>query len=251
MTIALVHGNPETAAIWGPLIDALARQGFNDVTALSPPGFGAPTPSGWDPNPANYVGWLSGELDQLEGPVDLVGHDWGAGHVYGLLAIRPELVRSWACDCAGLIHPDYEWHDMAQVWQTPCTGEEAVEAMQARPAADRLAMFESLGMSRDIAADLAEAAGDPEMGRCVLGLYRGAIQPSLRELGVRLANQELPPGLILDATADAYVGTELAPLVVESLGASHWPMPGQGHWWMISAPELAAEGLAQFWGGIV
>ncbi|MDT5218539.1 MAG: hypothetical protein QOF15_644, partial [Mycobacterium sp.] len=37
MTVVLVHGNPETAAIWGPLVDALGRK---DVVRLSPPGFG-------------------------------------------------------------------------------------------------------------------------------------------------------------------------------------------------------------------
>ena len=36
--LVLVHGNPETAAIWGPLIGALDRA---DAIVLSPPGFGA------------------------------------------------------------------------------------------------------------------------------------------------------------------------------------------------------------------
>ena len=33
MTIVLVHGNPETDALWGPLVDALGR---DDVLRLSP-----------------------------------------------------------------------------------------------------------------------------------------------------------------------------------------------------------------------
>ena len=41
MTVVLVHGNPETDAVWGPLVDALGR---DDVVRLSPPGFGAPLP---------------------------------------------------------------------------------------------------------------------------------------------------------------------------------------------------------------
>ena len=35
MTVVLVHGNPETEAIWGPLVDALGR---DDVVRLSPAG---------------------------------------------------------------------------------------------------------------------------------------------------------------------------------------------------------------------
>ena len=53
MTVVLVHGNPETEAVWGPLVDALGRQ---DVVRLSPPGFGAPLPEGGHP-----AGWLESE----------------------------------------------------------------------------------------------------------------------------------------------------------------------------------------------
>src|SRR5580700_5450136 len=41
VTVVLVHGNPETDAIWGPLVDVL---GHEDVVRLSPPGFGSPLP---------------------------------------------------------------------------------------------------------------------------------------------------------------------------------------------------------------
>src|SRR3569833_2656196 len=41
--LVLVHGNPETAAIWGPLIGELDRA---DAVVLSPPGFGVPAPRG-------------------------------------------------------------------------------------------------------------------------------------------------------------------------------------------------------------
>jgi pimeloyl-ACP methyl ester carboxylesterase len=44
MTVVLVHGNPETDAVWDPLVDALRR---DDLIRLSPPGFGAPLPDGW------------------------------------------------------------------------------------------------------------------------------------------------------------------------------------------------------------
>jgi pimeloyl-ACP methyl ester carboxylesterase len=37
--LVLVHGNPENAAIWGPVLEMLGR---DDVFTLSPPGFGAP-----------------------------------------------------------------------------------------------------------------------------------------------------------------------------------------------------------------
>ena len=44
MTIALVHGVPETAAVWDLLADKLVELGYDEPLRLSPPGFGAPVP---------------------------------------------------------------------------------------------------------------------------------------------------------------------------------------------------------------
>jgi pimeloyl-ACP methyl ester carboxylesterase len=78
MTVVLVHGNPETDAIWGPLVDALER---TDVVRLSPPGFGAPLPNDFPATYLAYRDWLEGELEKIDDPIDLVGHDSGGGHV--------------------------------------------------------------------------------------------------------------------------------------------------------------------------
>jgi pimeloyl-ACP methyl ester carboxylesterase len=246
MTKVFVHGNPETAAIWGPLLSALAADGIDDVVTLSPPGFGAPTPPGWDAMPASYVSWLVSELEAIDGPIDLVGHDWGAGHVFGLLADHAHLVRSWAADCVGLLHPDYVWHDMAQTWQTPDAGEEAIAGMMGLPTADLTGLYEGLGLPTDVAASMAEAA-DEEMGRCVLALYRAAVPPYLADTGAKVLAADLPPGLVINATDDAYVSADLASELLPRLGASELRLEGNGHWWMAEAPEQAAAGLAAFW----
>lgn len=249
MTKAFVHGNPETAAIWGPLIRSLEGRGVSDVVTLSPPGFGAPAPAGWHATPTGYVEWLADAVRALPEPVDMVGHDWGAGHVMGLVASHPELVRSWAVDIAGLLHPDYEWHDMAQVWQTPGDGEVAIEAMIGLGAEERTEAYLGLGIPEDIARDLAGAA-NADMGRCILELYRAGAQPALRELADRLAEAERPPGLVIDAADDAYVSTELAAPVAERFGMEVVHLAGQHHWWMVQDPEPAADGLVDFWNRI-
>jgi len=56
MTVVLVDGNPETEAIWGPLVDALGR---SDVVWLSPPGFDAPLPVGFAATYLAYRDWSS------------------------------------------------------------------------------------------------------------------------------------------------------------------------------------------------
>ena len=86
----LVHGNPETPALWDPLVGHLRR----DVVRLAPPGFGAPLPAGFGATMTEYRDWLIGELERIGEPVDLVGHDWGGAHVLNVAMARPDLLRS-------------------------------------------------------------------------------------------------------------------------------------------------------------
>src|SRR6201987_3141516 len=202
MTVVLVHGNPETDALWGPLIDALGRE---DVVCLSPPGFGAPLPDDFPATYLAYRDWLEGELQRFDGPVDLVGRDGGGGHVVTAMMHRPELVRSWASDVVGLFDPDYVWHDLAQVWQTPGDGEELVNTMLGGTLQDRALQMAELGIPMDIATSIAAAQG-PEMGRAILSLYRSARQPAMAEAGRALENAAARPGLSLLATDDPYIG---------------------------------------------
>ena len=90
MTVCLVHGNPETAAVWDRLAPLLNR---GPVVRLSPPGFGAPVPPGFTATVEEYRRWLVSELERFEQPVDLVGHDWGGGHVVNVAMTRPDLFR--------------------------------------------------------------------------------------------------------------------------------------------------------------
>ncbi len=247
MPRVFVHGNPETDALWRTLFGELTSRGANDLLALSPPGFGAPVPAGFEPTQQGYRDWLIGELERLGGEVDLVGHDWGAGHVYGVLAERPDLLRSWAADCAGLIHPEYVWHDLAQAWQTPDVGEKALAEMFGAPLEQRVALLTSLGLPADVAGSIARPQGD-EMARCILGLYRSARQPAMSKLGERLRTTPKRPGLVLIASEDPYTGTtEMCAAVAAHLGARTVTLEGQGHWWMFGAAKEAADALVAHW----
>jgi len=245
-TVVLVHGVPETSAIWRPLATALEDRTGGDVIALSPPGFGAPVPDGFTPSVASYVSWLADQLIGIEGEIDLVGHDWGAGHLYGLLASRPGLVRTWAADIAGIIHRDYQWHDMAQAWQTPDVGEQVIAGMTGGTVEERSALFVGLGLPDDIAADLG-AHLDEQMGRCILPLYREASQPAMSELGDRVVAAERPPGLVIDPTADEYVSAVLSNEMAARLSADILRLDGRGHWWMVRDVDEVADGLVAFW----
>lgn len=246
MVKALVHGNPETDAIWGPLVAALHERDVDDILLLSPPGFGAATPPDWEATPARYVDWLEDELEGLGGEVDLVGHDWGAGHTYGLIATRPELAQSWAADCAGLLHPSFQWHRAAQLWQQPEAGERWVDQMLALSDDERADQYRAFGLGDQVARALASAF-DAEMGRCILRLYRSAAQPAMAELGEQVMSAgSTARGLVLNPTDDPYVSADLGAEVAQRLGVERVDLPA-GHWWMLEDPTTAADALVSFW----
>jgi pimeloyl-ACP methyl ester carboxylesterase len=62
MAAVLVHGNPETPAVWDPVRTYLKR---SDVIAPRLPGFGAKAPAGFNATKEEYVAWLVGELEAI------------------------------------------------------------------------------------------------------------------------------------------------------------------------------------------
>jgi pimeloyl-ACP methyl ester carboxylesterase len=244
VTVVLVHGNPETDAVWDPLADALGR---NDVVRLSPPGFGAPLPSGFPATFLAYRDWLIDELAGIDQPVDLVGHDWGGCHVVNAMMHRPDLVRSWASDTVGLFDPDYVWHDMAQAFQTPGVGEQLVEMTQDGSVEERAQQLVTFGIPPDVATSFAAAQG-PEMSHAILAVYRSARQPALADAGRALDNAAARPGLSLLATEDPFVGSdEIRRRAADRAGARTEVLDGLGHWWMVQDPARGAAALSRFW----
>lgn len=247
MPAVFVHGNPETAALWNDLLPRLHR---TDVVTLSPPGFGAPVPGGFEATADAYRDWLAAELEGIKGPIDLVGHDWGGGHVMRIAMERPERIRSWATDVAGLFDPQYVWHDMARLWQTPGAGEASIAQSLAAPPATRVQRFASYGMSERVAPAVA-AGFDAAMGRCILALYRSAAQPAMADWGRQLADAATRPGLVIIATEDHFAGGEpMARRSAERSGARVAMLPGLGHWWMCQDPAAGAAALTEFWSGL-
>ncbi|MET8851238.1 alpha/beta fold hydrolase [Amycolatopsis sp. NPDC004625] len=243
MPAVFVHGNPETAAVWDLLLAELPR---SDVVRLSPPGFGAPLPPGFEATHAGYRDWLAAELAAFGEPVDLVGHDLGGGHVVNVVLSHPDLVRSWVSDALGMYDPGYEWHELARRWQTPGAGEADVAARFGGTAADRAAVLVARGMGEAVAARVAEGQ-DEAMGRAVLTLYRSAAV-GVPGLGLPLERAAARPGLAVLATADHVSGTEdQRRRSAARAGARVAELDGLGHWWMTHDPARAAAALTGFW----
>jgi len=243
MPAVFVHGNPETAAVWEPLLAELAPS-RSDLVRLSPPGFGAPLPAGFAATPTGYRDWLAGELTAFGEPVDLVGHDFGGSHVLNVVLSHPHLVRSWVSDALGVYDPGYEWHELARRWRTPGVGEADVAARFGAAVEERTAVLVERGMSPAVAARVA-AGQDEAMGRAVLTLYRSA---DAHGLGLPLERAAARPGLAILATADHVAGTEeQRRRAAARAGARVAVLDGLGHWWMTHEPARAAAALTGFW----
>ncbi len=237
MPAVLVHGVPDTQRVWSAVTRRLTRK---DVVALSLPGFGRPIPDGFDASKEAYVDWLLGELGQQAGPVDVVGHDWGALLVVRAISLRPEAVQSWAVGAAPL-DPEYEWHQAARLWQTPVVGERVMESLTPEVLRDALVA------ARVPATDAEESArhADPTMKRCILALYRSAVR-----VGHEWADdlrRITAPGLVLWGERDPYAAASFGARLAERTRARFVCFPGCSHWWQLERPDQVAGELERFW----
>ena len=243
MTVVLINGNPETPRIWDQLAPLLVN---HETVRIGLPGFGVDPPANWNATIDEYIDHVTSELAALDHPVHVLGHDFGGLLALMVAARRPETLKSVAADTFGAFSPDYQWHPLAQIWQTPGDGERWVAERAALPIGERARVMVERGMPEPAASALAPAFDD-EMARCILALYRSAAQPRLADEGRRVA-QVTVPALAILAELDTVTGSaEQHRLVAARVNANVLHLPGVGHWWMAERPDIAAPGLLAHW----
>ena len=237
MPAVFVHGVPDTKSVWEPVFSQLGRK---DVIALSLPGFASPVPAGFKATKEDYVQWLRVELGKIEGPIDLVGHDWGSMLVVRTVCLEPARVRSWIGGGAP-IDPDYVWHENAKAWQTPTVGEQVM----ARTTPSLLkAALEAQGQPAELAEDAAAAFSETTKN-CILSLYRSAIHVG-REWVDDLA-RITAPGLILWGDKDPFASAEFGRRLAAYTRASFVEITNCGHWYQAQRPAETAKHISKFW----
>lgn len=242
MTTVFVHGVPETAALWDRLRAEIGRESV--VLAL--PGFGVPRPAGFGATQDEYVQWLVGELAAIDGPVDLVGHDWGGILTARIVTTGAIPLHSWVSDSVGAVSPSFEWHDLAKVWQTPGDGEAFFAGLLADPA-EAAGLLAAVGVPEADAAAMAEALDQP-MVDAILDLYRSSttLGADWGHTGPAMAN-----GLVLVGGADAFGDPAGAKAKADEMGAQFSLLEGGGHWWPLDSTTAAAEALETFWSSLI
>ena len=237
MPAVLVHGVPDTHRVWHALVERLHR---DDVVTLSLPGFGCAIPAGFDCSKEAYADWLLAELRRIEGPIDLVGHDWGALLVVRAVSLEPALARTWAAGAAPL-DAEYEWHRAAKLWQTPAVGEQVMEQLTREVLASALV---AAGVSQSDASSAAEHV-DPTMKRSILALYRSAVRVGSEWQG-ELARVSAR-GLVLWGERDPYAAPVYGSRLASRTGARFVAFSGCSHWWQLERAGDVAKELEAHW----
>lgn len=236
-----IHGVPNTPEIWRPVIDGLGET----VSAPCLPGFCEPAPRDFDCSKDAYAQWLVRLLEDRfasSGPVDLVGHDWGALLTLRAASLRPDLIRSWTI-CGAAIDPAYRGHLVARLWNAPLLGE-LVMAVTTRTALER--SYGKSGLPPELARHEA-ASFSPHMRRAILALYRSA--NGLRFAGDwvdRLAH--LPErGLVISGGKDPYVARSVLERFAERHGCRLHVEADAGHWQIVERAAAISTALRAHW----
>lgn len=236
-----IHGVPDTGYMWTPLTKALDLPA-DEYLAPTMPGFDGSTPNGFPATKEAYVGWIIALLEKTaktHGPVDLVGHDWGAPLCATAAQLRPDTIRTWAVVNA-VPEPSYEWHALARKWQTPILGELVMALGGAKAFRQQLM---AAGMPEDV-ADHEAPRIDKHMKRAILKLYRSAKTPAEWTADFsNIADQ----GLVLWGAGDVFVPVKFAHRF-----CARWDIPlaveeGVGHWGLCERPEAFASHLRSHW----
>jgi pimeloyl-ACP methyl ester carboxylesterase len=212
------------------------------------PGFGVPRPAGFSATKDASAEWLAQELNGIDGPIDLVGHDVGA-----LLSLRVATafdvpLRSFAVDVAPIFHPDFEWSERVHHLQTPGVGEELLRAMRVADPEDPDSTASRLA-GAGVPIEEARAMGathDETMSRSILDFYRSAVPNVAADWWKDVKGPTRSRGLVLllpDPPEEEKMSLEVA----GRIGAQTARLDDLEHCWMAQAPEVVAEVLQRFW----
>lgn len=243
-----LHGVPDSPAIWRPLMQRL-ELGASEGLTPALPGFDAPLPAGFTPDKDSYVRWFIGRLDALHsrhGPVDVIGHDWGALIAQRAAMLRPDLIRSWIL-CNAVIDPDYRGHRVARIWNRPIVGE--IFMMLARPRQIGATLARQ-GVPQDIADEEGRLWRMADKRAAILALYRSAKGLSFAQDWAQGADQMQKPGLLIWGENDPYVPLDVAQRYSHRTDTPMTVISDSGHWAIAEQPSKAAQAIMNFWSSL-
>lgn len=255
----LLHGVPETAACWRTLMPELAKDRI--VIAPDLKGLGdSETRAPYD------VHTVAAELaalvmHEVEGPVDVVGHDWGGAIALAIASARPDLVRR-VVDISG----PYRQLNLLRAFHVPLFALPGLPEAAFRLGGRRIveAMFDyawkaETRLPDDVREHYVSSYLPAARVEAMLGYYRDTTRPrvvaavtGLLQSGERESSSprriDVERSLVVWGAADPSTGLADGEAVVRDLGASAMmlTLPGVGHWPVEEAPDVVVPAIAEF-----
>ena len=249
----LLHGVPQTADVWRDLIPQLAT----DRIVLAPDLKGLGRSEAREPYDA---GTLVAELaalvlHEVDGPVDVVGHDWGGSLAIGLASHRPELVRRLV-----VISAPYRKVDLKRAFHMPLMALPGLPEVGFRLAGEHLVrtMFRrawgsGTPLDEEQLRAYVEAYTPPHRVSAMLAYYRAAIRGRLRHAiggkgGGARRRVTAERSLVIWGTADPAMPMSVGEAAHRDLGANATmlTLPGVGHFGVDEAPDVVLPAITEF-----
>jgi pimeloyl-ACP methyl ester carboxylesterase len=245
--VLLLHGIPGDRRAF----DEVGRRLAPSARVLAPdlPGFGGSDPAPPEAHAAGQAARLAPLLDGLDGPVHLVGFDYGGPTAVHLAALRPGRVASLVLAATNLF-PDTPVPGPLRLAGVPGLGEALFAAMFSRPGlaafwrgatGDRAAYpYRRFRRHHDFPAGLESARRVfLQSLRDLPGLY-GPVAEAAARLGL--------PALVLWGDRDPLFPVPVAERSAALLGAPLRLLPGCGHFVPEERPAAVAEAVLELMG---
>jgi pimeloyl-ACP methyl ester carboxylesterase len=255
--VLLLHGVPQTARTWEPLIALLAK----DRVCVAPDLKGLGESEAKEPYdiPTLAAELAALVLHEVDGQVDVVGHDWGGSLALALAGARPDLVRRLV-----VVAAPYREIDPLRAWYMGVAALPLLPDVAFRLAADKLirqtfaTCWKAPGQS-PLLDEYVAAYVPPERWGAMLAYYRAAVRPRLAKAASGLLGGTAPKhtglpkvkverSLVVWGTDDPPMPLHVGEAVVRDLGenATMLTVPGVGHWPHEEAPDVVLPAIAEF-----
>jgi len=259
--VLLLHGVPETAACWQRLMPDLAK----DRVVIAPDLKGLGRSETRDPYdvPTVVAELAALVMHEVDGPVDVVGHDWGGALALALAGARPDLVRRLV-DISG----PYRQMNLLRAAHVPFFALPALPELAIRLSGSRFvdAAFgygwkASQPLPDELRAHYLDSYRDPARVDAMLAYYRATTRPRVLKAAGSLLGRgdgaspaaprskvQVERSLVVWGAADPIIALSDGEAVVRDLGASATMLsvPGVGHWPHEEAPEVVVPAVAEF-----